>query len=70
MRASTSPAPRSRILARCAGTAPIQVWMLRSGPWPCRANRARPSSSFQSVISAKKGPGFRLDLLDQQALRA
>ena len=44
--------------------------MVRSGPWPCRTNRARPSSSRRSAITGQEGFGFRLDRLGQQAARS
>ena len=52
-----SPVPagvRSRTFTRCTPTGPIPVWTVRAGPWPCRTNRARPSSSCRSAINARK----------------
>src|SRR5215218_1237000 len=49
----SAPAPRPRSLARRAATGPIPVWTTRSGPWPCRTRRSRPSGSRTPFISAR-----------------
>ncbi len=58
MRSPSAPvaslAPRSRNLTRLTGTGPIPVWIVLSGPCPCRTSRARPSASRSSGIAARK----------------
>src|SRR5438132_13090564 len=53
MRSPTSPAPRSRSLTRCTSTGPIPVSTTRSGAWPCRTTRSRPSGSCMPFIRAR-----------------
>ena len=69
-RSSASPVARARISARWTGTAPIPVWMLRSGPWPCRTKTGAAVLKLPISHQRPKGLGFRLDRLYQQALRA
>jgi hypothetical protein len=40
------------VLIRWTSTGPIPVWIMRSGPWPCRTSRSRPSASFRSLLAA------------------
>jgi len=67
--AGTSAA-RSRTFCRCTGIGPIPVWIVRSGPAPCRTTRCRPSgnnsspnratklaaSAFSAAISMRRAP--------------
>ena len=53
MRSPTAPAPRSRSLTRCTLTGPIPVSTERSGAWPCRTTRSRPSGSCTPFIRAR-----------------
>ena len=53
MRSLTAPAPRSRSLTRCTLTGPIPVSTERSGAWPCRTTRSRPSGSCTPFIRAR-----------------
>src|SRR5215213_6884600 len=56
MRSAPPPAPaapRSRSFTRRTGTGPIPVWTRRSGAWPCRTTRSRPSGSRAPCISAR-----------------
>ena len=52
-RSSSLAAPRSRIFTRDTATGPMPVWIIRSGPCPCRTRRSRPSGSLRSCIRAK-----------------
>src|SRR5215213_426761 len=56
MRSAPPPAPaapRSRSFTRRTGTGPIPVWTRRSGAWPCRTTRSRPSGSCTPFILAR-----------------
>src|SRR5271154_2223944 len=53
MRSPTLSAPRSRSLTRCTATGPIPVSTTRSGAWPCRTTRSRPSGSCTPFIRAR-----------------
>ncbi len=53
MRSPSRPAPRSRSFTRRTATAPIPVCTWRSGPWPCRTRRSRPSGSCTPFIVAR-----------------
>ena len=66
MRSAPSPAPRSRSFTRRTATGPIPVWTRRSGAWPCRTTRSRPSGSRAPFIVGQERLGFRLDSLGQQ----
>src|SRR3954454_18764536 len=52
-RSSSLAVPRSRIFTRDTATGPMPVWIIRSGPCPCRTRRSRPSGSLRSCIRAK-----------------
>src|SRR6185312_3775433 len=54
MRSPFSPESRSRSLTRRTSTGPIPVWITRSGPWPCRTMRSRPSARRASCIEVRK----------------
>ena len=53
IRSPVSPAPRSRNLTRCTAIGPMPVWTWRSGPWPCRTKRSRPSGIRTPFIAAR-----------------
>ena len=54
IRSAAGPGSRSRTLTRWTSTGPIPVWIRRSGPWPWRTKRSRPSASFRSFFDARK----------------
>lgn len=58
--------PRSRSLARRTGTGPIPVWIVRSGPWPCRTTRARSLASPFVLHRSQERIRFRLNRLGQK----
>jgi hypothetical protein len=53
IRSPSPTAARSRTFTRATSTAPIPVWIVRAGPWPCRTRRSRPSASLKSFIAAE-----------------
>jgi hypothetical protein len=63
-RSAASVAPRSRMRTRETGTGPMPVWTSRSGPWPCRTRRARPSGSRRlprvTRFSSRSAQGRRM----------
>ncbi len=50
---SAASAPRSRSLTRRTATGPMPVCTWRSGPWPCRTMRSRPSGRCAPFIVAR-----------------
>jgi hypothetical protein len=43
---------------------------MRSGPWPCRTSRSRPSRQLQLTHAGQEGLGLHLDSLREQLPRA
>ena len=72
-----TPVARSRTFRRCTGIGPMPVWIIRSGPLPCRTTRRRPSGRrflgegrrqirrvlYMAATSTMLHPGFLADFI-------